>query len=79
MRRLFQSLLLLIAKATDKQLAKHVQYLKAENEIFRARLPERIVVTPKERNRLLKFGRSLGNAINDLVSIVSPRTFLRWL
>jgi putative transposase len=79
MKTLFQSLLLLLARATDRQLARHVQFLKTENGILRARLPERLQVTPQERQRLLKFGKPLGTAIKDLISIVSPRTFLRWL
>src|SRR5581483_8936074 len=79
MEAVFQSLLLLIARATDRELARQVQYLKAENDILRSKLPRRINVTPKERQRLLKFGKPLGTAIKDLISIVSPRTFLRWL
>jgi putative transposase len=79
MPRFVQPLLLLLARLTDRQLAAVVQYLKTENEILRARLPKRITVTPREKQRLLKFGRPLGAAIKDLVSIVTPRTFLRWL
>src|SRR5947208_841818 len=79
MGRLLQPLLLLLATATDKALARHVQYLKTENQILRARLPKRLVVTPRERQRLLRFGRPLGPAIRHLITIVTPRTFLRWL
>ncbi len=76
---LFHPLLLLIASATDRQLARHVQYLKEENRILRARLPKRIVVTGRERQRLLKFGRPLGPAIKELITIVTPGTFFRWM
>jgi putative transposase len=79
MPRFLQPLLLLLANLTDRQLAGVVQYLKAENEILRSKLPKRITVTPRERQRLLKFGRPLGTAIKHLVTIVSPRTFARWL
>src|SRR5262245_15362940 len=79
MPRFFQPLLLLLARLTDRQLAAVVQYLKAEIEILRGRLPRRIAVTPREKQRLLKLGRPLGASIKDFVSIVSPRTFLRWL
>ena len=79
MPRLVQLLLLRLARLTDRQLAAAVQYLKAENEILRSRLPRRIKVTPREKRRLLKFGRPLGRAMKDFVSIVTPRTFLRWL
>jgi len=77
MEALFHSLLLLIARSTDRQLARQVQYLKAENQILRGKLPARISVTPKERQRLLKFGRPPGTAIRELISIVSPRTLRR--
>jgi putative transposase len=79
MKKLFQSLLALIATATDRALARQVQYLKAENEILRSKLPKQVPVTPKERQRLLKYGKPLGKAIKALISIVSPRTFLRRL
>jgi hypothetical protein len=42
-------------------------------------LPKRIRVTTAERRRLVKFGRGLGSAIQQLVTILSPRTFFRWL
>lgn len=78
MSKLFHSFLLLLAPATDRALAKQVQYLKEENGILRARLPKRITVSAPERQRLLKFGRAVGTAIKELITIVSPRTFLRW-
>lgn len=78
MTRALQSLFVLLAAATDRQLAKYVEYLKAENRVLRDRLPKRIILTPRERNRLVKAGRPLGAAIRDLITIVSPRTFLRW-
>jgi hypothetical protein len=77
MPRFLQPHLLLLARLADCQLAAVVQYLKAENEILRARLPKRITVTPRELQRLLKYRGPLGLAINDLITIVSPRTFLR--
>ena len=60
-------------------LARYVQYLKTENRILRCKLPARVTVTPQERQRLLKFGKPLGKAIHELISIVTPRTFARWL
>jgi putative transposase len=48
-----------------------VQYLKAENEVLRAGLPKRFTVTPREKQRLLKFGRPVGSRIKDFVSIVT--------
>jgi putative transposase len=79
MFKAYQALMLVLAQATEKELAAQVQYLKAENQILRARLPKRIIVTPVERRRLLKLGRPLGAAINALITIVTPGTFVRWI
>ena len=79
MKALVQSFFLMMAASTDRELARQVQYLRAENRILRAKLPQRISVTAQERQRLLKYGKPLGTAIRELITIVSPRTFARWL
>ncbi|MFL5327509.1 MAG: integrase core domain-containing protein [Gemmataceae bacterium] len=79
MTKLVQAFFLLLASATDRQLAQMVEYLKQENRILRARLPKRLVVTPSEQRRLVKLARPLGSIINQLIGIVSPRTMRRWL
>jgi putative transposase len=56
-----------------------VQYLKVENEILRGKLPKRVTVTSRERQRLLRFGKAVGAAIRELITIVTPQTFFRWL
>jgi putative transposase len=80
MKNIFQSLLLVIADATQKELARQVKYLKVENQILRARLPKRIMVTPKERVRLIKFAHTLGGKVlRQLTTIVAPETLLGWI
>jgi putative transposase len=71
--------LLLIAGATSKQLACQVTYLKIENRILRSKLSARITVTAQERSRLVRFGAKLGQAVDQLVSIVHPNTLRRWI
>ena len=78
-RTLYTAMMILLAKATDRELGRIVSYLKEENKVIRARLPKSINVTAKERQRLLRFGRDLGKAVHSVVTIVSPGTFLRWL
>jgi hypothetical protein len=39
---IYRSLLFVVACATQKELARQVRYLKIENEVLRAKLPERI-------------------------------------
>ena len=79
MTKLFHPLLALIASATDKELAKYVEYLKEENKILRARIPGEIHTKPEERERLLKYGKIIGRAIEELIGIVTPGTFYRWV
>ncbi|MFL5329347.1 MAG: integrase core domain-containing protein [Gemmataceae bacterium] len=79
MTKLVQAFFLLLASATDRQLAQMVEYLKQENRILRARLPKRLVVTPSEQRRLVKLARPLGSIINQIIGIVSARTMRRWL
>jgi putative transposase len=79
MKAVIPSLVLVIAQATDRELARMVEYLKAENRILRSKLPKRISVTPRDRQTLLKFGKKLGGKIRALITIVTPRTCLRWV
>jgi len=78
-KSLFPSFFLMLATATDRELARQIQYLKIENRILRDKLPKRLTVTAQERQRLLKYGKPLGAAIRALITIVSPRTFARWI
>jgi len=79
MKNLYQRLLLLIAGATQRELARHVRYLKIENETLRSKLPKRVSVTPKEQNRLVKFGTRLGRAgpSTSCRSATQPRSTAR--
>lgn len=80
MANVFQSLLLVIAGATQKELARHVKYLKVENEILRGKLPKRITITPKEKARLVRFAQKLGGKVlRQLTTIVAPDTLLKWI
>ncbi|WP_145091751.1 hypothetical protein [Anatilimnocola aggregata] len=72
MTNVFQSLLLVIAGATQKELARQVKYLKVENQILRSKLPKRITFTPKERVRQVKFAQKLGGKVlRQLTPIVA--------
>jgi hypothetical protein len=78
-RNIYRSLLLILATATQKELARYVSYLKEENKILRRRLPERVLVEPNERRRLVRLGAKLGRALDELVTIVHPGTLRRWI
>jgi putative transposase len=62
MTRIFHPLLALIASATDRELAKYVQFLKEENKILRSRVKGQVHTKPEERERLLKLGKAIGKA-----------------
>jgi putative transposase len=79
MRNIYRSLLLIIAGATQKELARQVRYLKVENQILRSKLPARVPVTEKEKNRLVRFAAKLGSALNEIATIVHPDTLRRWI
>jgi len=79
MSKLLHPLLALIASSTESEMANYVDYLKTENRILRARLPKKIDTTEAERAKLLKVGKPLGSKVKDLVTIVTPRTFQRWV
>ena len=76
--KIFHPLLALIASASNNELAKYVEFLKAENKILRARVPGQIHTKPDERSRLIKLGKALGQAIEELITLVAPSTFYRW-
>ena len=79
MGRILHPLFALLASVTRQDLARQVAYLKEENRILRARLPERLVATDQEKRRLLRFGKKLGMQLKELISIVTYQSFLRWV
>jgi len=67
--------MLVLAQATEKELAAQVQFLKAENEILRSKLKRNVIVSPADSCRLVKLGLPLGTAIGDLITIESNAAF----
>jgi putative transposase len=79
MPNLYRRFMEVLATARAADLRRQVQFLRAENQILRSRLHHRIRTTHLERVRLVRLGRPLGRAIDSVISIVSPRTFARWV
>lgn len=79
MPSLIRSLFTVLASSRHADLARQVQYLRVENQVLRSKLPKRLKVTRGERARLVRYGRPLGRAIMEIITVVKPGTFKRWL
>ena len=78
MKHFLPSLFLILFDSNRDEVVRMLQYLRIENEVLRFKLPKRIEITQDERQQLLKFGEPVGSAIQHLISIVHPKTFVRW-
>ena len=79
MKDLYQSLYVVFALSNPRRMARILAYYKRENAMLRARAPARMVLTRPERQLLLKYGKPLGRDIRDVITIVHPDTFGRWV
>ncbi|TWU21368.1 helix-turn-helix domain-containing protein [Bythopirellula polymerisocia] len=76
----FSPFLFYLARCTENELHRQIEFLKAENEMLRKRVPkQRIFLKRVEKERLLKLGTAISPGANKLISIVHPRTFQRWV
>jgi len=79
MERLFQPLLFMLARCSRNQLIRQIEFLKAENEMLRKRVPkQRIRLKLDERSRLLELGMAIGPHLKHLLTIVTFETFRAW-
>ena len=75
---LFQPLLQLIARSTDSEMARQLEFLKAENAMLRKRLGRSVRLTEEEKSLLVKLGEQIGAGVKALLTIVSWTTFQLW-
>lgn len=70
---------LLFQQYTTSRDAK-IRFLQEENRILRSRLKSnRVILSPSERFRLLQIGSEFGHRTRGIISIVTYKTYQRWL
>ena len=75
MRWLYQPLLLLIARSCDSELARHVEFLHAQNRMLRRRV-KYVRLDEAEKRLLVKLGQALEwRAVRVLLSVVCLGTY----
>ena len=80
MKDLYAKLVLLFCSVEKAQLIKTLEMRDAEIAMLRSRVPlKRIFLSNEERERLLELGEAIGPEASKLISIVSGRTYKRWL
>ena len=80
MIRWFYVALHLLVEATAARRDARVRFMKAQIEILRRKLGgNRVIPSPEDRARLLSIGRELDHDVGDVIGIVTPQTYCRWV
>lgn len=76
----FQSVFMVVSEAWSSRRDAQIRFLKAQVELLRERIPgNRVILSPEERNRLLKLGKEMDHQVDDLLGIVAVKTYKTWL
>ncbi len=80
MVRWFYVALHLLFEAGAARRDARIRFLKAQVEILRRKLGgNRVIPSPDDRARLLAIGQELDHDVDDVIGIVTPRTYCRWV
>jgi putative transposase len=80
MSRIFHPLFYILFSPSKQELIRDVHFLKAQTQRLRNRLPKKIRTTPEERRELVKAAQGISKeTLRELVSIVTPATFMQWM
>ena len=80
MDRITFGLLTLAMQWLNPRFNARMQFLEAQIRMLRSRVDtSRIVPTPRERAELLRLGASFDHDVDDLVHVVVPETYKKWL
>lgn len=70
----------LLSEAGAARRDARVRFLQAQIEILRRKLGgNRVIPCPDDRARLLAIGKELDHNVADVIGIVTPRTYSRWV
>ena len=70
----------LLAEACVARRDARIRFLKAQVEILRRKLGgNRVIPSPGDRARLLAIGQELNHEVADVIGIVTPQTYSRWV
>ncbi len=74
-----QMLLVLLSEAWSTRRDAQIRFLQVQVELLKKRIPgDRVILSPAERNRLLKLGEEMQHQVDDLIGIVTVKTYRRW-
>ena len=80
MLRWFYVMRHLLVEAFAARRDARIRFLKTEVEILRRKLGgNRVIPSPEDRARLLAIGRELNHDVADIIGIVTPKTYSRWV
>jgi len=72
-------LLAYVTGSVNQELLLRNEYLAAENQVLRSKLPTRLRLTNPERMTLADIGKRLGRkALKDIATVAKPDTILAW-
>jgi putative transposase len=78
--RWVQVFLTLLLEAWATRRDAQVQFLMLQIELLRQKLPGgRVILAPADRLRLLRAGKAMNHAVQDVLGIVSVKTYRRWM
>ncbi|MEX2670945.1 MAG: integrase core domain-containing protein [Phycisphaeraceae bacterium] len=74
------ALLAMLTEAWSARRDAQMRLLKLQIELLRAKLPgDRVILSPEDRARVLRLGGQMNHQIDDLIGIVSVKTYRRWV
>jgi len=75
----FTAFVVLIQEMWSARRDAQIRFLKLQVEMLKSRIPgNRVILTPEERQRLMKIGDEVEHKVEDTLEIVNVKTYQRW-